>query len=191
MPSGSSLINKKFGSLLVLRETATQDIYVCRCKCGKEVELYRSQLVNRVIRHCGCRGGTTYSTKTHCNLRRGRDGKLNTFSTGEWNSWYMMKNRCCYKTNPDYPEYAGRGITICPRWLEKRKAFYNFLEDMGPRPVGKTLDRINVNGHYCKENCRWADRPTQSQNRRCVFEANGVELPPVVPMDLEEEFACG
>jgi len=67
------------------------------------------------------------------------------------------------------------------------KAFHNFLEDMGARPVGKTLDRINVNGHYCKENCRWADKDTQMQNRRYVLEANGVELPPVVPMELDEE----
>jgi hypothetical protein len=187
MPSGFSLVHKKFGYLTVLRQTAVEDIYLCRCSCGKQVELYRSQLVKKVVRHCGCRSQYSYSTKTHCRVRLGRDGKVNTFSTGEYNSWYMMKCRCCYKTNPDYPSYGGRGITICPRWLERMKAFHNFLEDMGARPVGKTLDRINVNGHYCKENCRWADKDTQMQNRRYVLEANGVELPPVVPMELDEE----
>lgn len=190
MPSGTSLVNKKFGSLTVLRETVVQDIYVCKCKCGTEVELFRSQLVKDVTRHCGCRSPRAKNYKIrHYRLRRGRDGKLNTFATDEWCSWYMMKERCCYKTTPNYPEYGGRGIRICPQWLEpKGQGFRNFLDDMGPRPVGLSLDRINVQGHYEPGNCRWADWPTQCSNQRRWLFKDG-DVPPVVPMDIAEEEA--
>ena len=115
-------------------------------------------------------------------------------ASSEYLSWAAMKNRCLYKTTLDYPNWGGRGIGICPRWLEQQaQGFKNFIEDMGPRPIGKTLDREKPNGHYCKENCRWADGDTQSQNRRYILFPDGVGEPPVVPMnDLEDELlACG
>ena len=105
-----------------------------------------------------------------------------------------MTCRCCYKTCEHFPSYGGRGIQVCARWREKKTGFYNFLAQMGPRPIGLTLDRRNPNGHYEPGNCRWADDDVQSQNRRCVLEANGVEVPPVQPMDIaeaEEQLAFG
>lgn len=78
-----------------------------------------------------------------------------------------MLSRCNNPNQTGYEYYGGRGITVCDRWnLLKGGSFENFYEDMGERPKGMTLDRINVDGNYCKENCRWADWSTQMLNRR-------------------------
>lgn len=86
-----------------------------------------------------------------------------------YRSWSGCRDRC-YNTNYiEYEYYGGRGITVCERWLEVGgQGFVNFLGDMGERPEGMTLDRINVDGHYCKENCRWASLSDQSFNKRTL-----------------------
>ncbi len=76
-----------------------------------------------------------------------------------------MKKRCLSTKDKDYPNYGGRGITICDRWLGV-DGFFNFIEDMGDRPNGTTLDRKDTNGNYSSDNCRWADVHTQSGNKR-------------------------
>jgi hypothetical protein len=77
-------------------------------------------------------------------------------------SWYAMRQRCLDQRHRSYANYGGRGITVCARW----ELFENFLADMGVRPPGTTLDRIDVNGDYTPENCRWADAKTQRRNQR-------------------------
>jgi len=74
-----------------------------------------------------------------------------------------MKCRCYVKTDPSYKRYGGRGIKVCKRWIN---SFENFYEDVGKKPKECSLDRINVNGNYSKENCRWATRTTQQNNMR-------------------------
>ena len=79
-----------------------------------------------------------------------------------YNSWRMMIARCYLTTQHNYPNYGGRGISVCDRW----RSFLHFLEDMGERPEGKTLDRINPDGNYEPGNCRWATTKEQAQNKR-------------------------
>lgn len=85
-----------------------------------------------------------------------------TAISGARRSWHAMRGRCLTKSSGDYPLYGGRGITVDPRW----NTFEAFLADMGERPPGHSLDRIDFNGPYTKANCRWATAETQSRNRR-------------------------
>jgi len=91
--------------------------------------------------------------------------------TAEWRAWSAMRNRCLNPTNAAYTNYGGRGIAVCPDW----ERFETFFADMGPRPDGTSLDRIDNDKGYSADNCRWATRKQQSANRRNVrrVEANG------------------
>jgi hypothetical protein len=80
-----------------------------------------------------------------------------------------MRGRCYYPSHSSYPNYGGRGIKVCDRWRESNgQGFLNFLSDMGERPKGTTLDRIDVDGNYEPDNCRWATHSDQGRNKRRV-----------------------
>jgi len=89
--------------------------------------------------------------------------------------WSDMKQRCYNQKAQQYKNYGARGIEVCPRWLE---SFDNFLEDMGEKPEGMSIDRINVNGNYEPSNCRWATNKVQQTNKRTcrIIEFNGVSM---------------
>lgn len=111
--------------------------------------------------------------RTHGEIRH-IDGKRTP--TPEYRSWQMMKNRCLNPRALDWAYYGGRGITVCAAWVD---SFETFLSDMGRRPSpAHTLDRINSDAEYGPQNCRWADRRTQSRNRKFARDItwNGVTM---------------
>lgn len=101
------------------------------------------------------RSGNTNRGEKHNRFKHGM------FGTPTYKSWSCMKSRCLNPNNSDFPNWGGRGITVCDEWME----FANFFRDMGVKPDGYTIERLDVNAGYCKANCTWADRVTQGRNR--------------------------
>jgi hypothetical protein len=119
-------------------------MWQCRCECGSVLLVPASGLKSGRISSCGC---LISEKKNHKDNR--------------YRVWCGMIQRCKNKNAPKYPKYGGVGVTICERW----SLFENFIEDMGPRPKGTTLDRKDSKGNYCKDNCRWATHVEQNRNR--------------------------
>lgn len=126
--------------------------YLFRCSCGKEFTANINYIRKGCTKGCGCAR----------KLVKGINVTHNMSSTPTYKAWTSMRDRCLNPQCHSFPDYGGRGITICERWDN----FENFLEDMGVKPAGTSLDRKEVNGHYCKQNCRWADASTQRVNQR-------------------------
>lgn len=158
-------IGEKYGSYLVLSEGQQNDatkrkMFLCRCDCGSEHLVSGTSLrTGRQPRCFECAVTTHGLSKT----------PMYRLYTG-------IKARCYSPSEPAFKHYGGRGIAMCDRWLN---SFENFLADMGERPSKKhSIDRIDVNGDYCPENCRWATAREQNRNKRnnVFIEFNGERL---------------
>lgn len=149
---------KKFAHWTVLSYESgsrlTPGRWNCRCeKCGTLHAIRQKAVSNG--QNAFCPTCNVHPNQTHGHARNGAISPT-------WNSWASMRDRCERPGTNDYAIYGGRGITVCQRWSD----FAAFLEDMGERPVGHQLDRIDSNGHYEPSNCRWITIQKQQHNRR-------------------------
>lgn len=124
----------------------------CACECGEFAVVRQSSLKNGHTTSCGCYRLDVLRAK----LTKGHDR-----GSPEYASWNSLRDRCNNVNNSRYFQYGGRGISVCDEWGD----FQNFYRDMGDRPSGTSIDRINVDGDYCKENCRWATSTEQANNK--------------------------
>lgn len=157
------LTGEVFGRLMVLNLDEIKNSKVhwkCLCECGNISSVATGHLRQGKTRSCGCLQIESVKLKNKNSARHGAS------NSSEYGAWKNAKYRC-YKISSDfYEDYGGRGIIMESRWLEaKGRGFMNFMEDMGPSN-GLTLERVDVNGDYCKENCIWADVSAQAFNKR-------------------------
>lgn len=166
MPAFIDLTGQRFGRLTVIRtaseRTKTGNFqWVCYCDCGTEVNVISNNLRNGHTKSCGCyeRERISETQATH----RQSHKRL-------YNVWSGMKQRCYNKKSKFYKDYGGRGIKVCEEWRHDYQAFHDWAYANGydeAAPKWKcTIDRIDVDGDYHPENCRWVDMKTQRHNRR-------------------------
>ena len=164
------MIGQVFTRLTVLSMSEVtqkgEKVWICRCACGAEKHARGSALRGGYIKSCGCLQQESRNTakRTH------GLSHMQVYSV-----WSNMRQRCTNPNTVGYVLYGGRGVTVCTRW----NSFENFHADMGDPPKGASIDRINNDGNYEPNNCRWATRTDQNQNKRTTryLTAGGETLP--------------
>jgi hypothetical protein len=152
-----NMVGMMFGKLHIVSEVKKRNknghiTYNCLCLCGNKKEILGASIRSGATTSCGC--SQKESATTH-----GMDG------TPTYRVWISMKGRCSNESHKQYSEWGGRGISICKRW----QSFDNFFFDMGVKPKGLSIDRVDNNKGYDKSNCRWATPKQQAQNRRVTI----------------------
>ncbi len=157
-------IGDRFGKLIITAAACPcpkgRPQWACLCDCGKSAIVAATRLISGNTKGCGCTRG-----------KYPRPPRNRLIDQPEFGVWANMRARTCWPGATGYRYYGGRGITICDRWLSgdgEKSGYQCFVEDMGPRPKGATIDRINPNGNYEKDNCRWdtSGGEVQANNRR-------------------------
>lgn len=157
------MTNQRFEMFTVIQRHGSNKhksaTWLCRCDCGNEFIATGQDLRRGDYKSCGCFQHS--KSENNSNYKHGCcAGK----TTPTYSSWSSMKKRCSNINNKDYHRYGGSGITFNEEW----SVFSNFLRDMGEKPEGYELDRIDGTKGYYKENCRWATRQQQNDNRKNV-----------------------
>ena len=164
MPAKINMTGERYGRLLVVEQNKTDKRgevwWLCRCDCGKTVAVRGSYLRTGATKSCGC-------------LHQDSITKHGMSDTRLYSIWHAMNQRCSNKNNERYDSYGGRGITVTPEWRNFESfrdwALANDYQD------DLTIDRIDNDGNYCPENCRWITNKAQQNNRRNnrIIEFNG------------------
>lgn len=160
------VVGDRFGRLTVASEHGRTKyggvLWLCRCDCGKERVAESHNLRRASIRSCGClqieSAVANQRSAAKANRTHGYSNRSPTYR-----SWEAMKYRCLRPSSSTYYKYGARGVRVCDRWM----SFENFLADMGERPNGHSIDRIDPLGNYEPSNCRWATPKQQASNKRC------------------------
>jgi hypothetical protein len=163
------LTGQRFGRLTVLSfagiDKHRNALWLCRCDCEKEKLISGRHLHGDGTKSCECLMREIAAQKMRAtsilNIKHGHAIQR----TPEYHSWTGMRARCCYPRHNSYQNYGGRGIRFCDRWRGE-DGFENFLEDLGPRPVGTTLGRFGDIGNYEPGNVKWMTRAEQEAEKR-------------------------
>lgn len=148
------LSGQRFGRLLVVERLVMKG-WLCICDCGNKTIQQTNPLQNGGSKSCGCYKRDVARSKRHLE-------KVNYQMPG-FHSWRGMVERCTNPNHDKYKNYGGRGIRVCDRW----RIFKNFYIDMGEKPSPKhSIDRIDTDGDYCPENCKWSDQVEQCRNKK-------------------------